>query len=73
MKTKEKPKSMFGSEKEMPETEHETNLGAEHPEEDATGSPVHPELQTLMSKLAEPEEEPLMPHKVMGIKKKQSA
>jgi hypothetical protein len=66
--TKEKPKSMF--EKKPMETEHEAALGADHPEQDATGSPVHPQLQALMSKLEEPEEEPLMPHKVMGIKKK---
>ena len=72
--TKEKPNSMFGSEehaeKEPMETEHEETLGGEHPESNATGEPVHPKLQELMAKLGEPEEEPLMPHKVVGIKKK---
>ena len=69
-----KPKSMFESEelkeKEPMKTEHEENLGGEHPQEDAAGQPVHPKLQELMAKLGEPEEEPLMPHKVVGIKKK---
>ncbi len=67
-----KPKSMFESEGHEPEEkiESEQNLGGEHKEQDATGEPVHPKLQELMAKLGEPEEEPLMPHKVVGIKKK---
>lgn len=68
---KEKPKSMFGSEEpkeaEPMEVEH---AGSEHPQSDATGEPIHPKLQELMAKLKEPEDEPLMPHKIVGIKKK---
>jgi len=83
--TKEKPKSLFEKDEpiehnnsEMAHEEHAEPI--EHPEEDATGiSPtseekqMHPALAILMNKLNEPEEdEPLMPHKVGGIKKNKS-
>lgn len=74
---KENPKSMFQSmeseEKDKRESEvpmETEKLANEHPQMDATGEPVHPKLQELMSKLSEPEEESLMPHKIVGIKKK---
>lgn len=75
---KEKPQSMFhhGSEMEnehegMPksETEHNEHIGDEHPEEDATGAPIHPKLQTLMGMLNE-KDEPLAKGGLRGIKKK---
>lgn len=80
---KEKSKSMFGGKEEMaehnePEMSHEEHAEGEteHPEMDATGvpmheeAPMHPALAMAMNKLTEPdEEEPLMPHKVGGIKK----
>ena len=80
---KEKPESMFGEEEnEMPEHNseemaHEEHAEPiEHPEEDAAGAPtsqMHPALAILEKKLTEPdEEEPLMPHKIGGIKKNKS-
>lgn len=76
------PKSMFGhgtedENEEMShqkaEPDHEEELGAEHPEEDATGAPVHPKLQTLMGALNEKDEEPLAKGGFLGLRKKKAS
>lgn len=72
---KEKPNSLFGGRKESEPKEVERGA-TEHPEMDATGSPLHPKLQSLMGMLGgnkAEEDEVMPPHKGGFVKMKKKA